>query len=352
MSDDYPFTDVNGHPNKQKMLDVYKKMLLNCDNTQYLISTYPKLYRYLKYDASLHEQYENEEYYQNNYGQKIQNLYGYSMDTPEYTNTIKTMCYVEKLDLNIDWDEYFNFDHQIPENYIQNLYNLNFSDIVPIYWFNYIRLLSLKSNSSDTLKKFINDYTYTIEQIINDESDINITTHNIDKIFIGIVRIYINNDTIVNFDDFLMVYNPDMIEFFYMCMRPRSMVIDYLIDNPHIDVNIESKYNNILDTRNNTLIEQYRIILNEHKTLDSIVGIINQLVIPTKNEQLPELLQLYAEPYNGWSNIVSTIYTDDIINNYILRDYNLKNIAILKMLKYCCRYLRTIYPNNNDGVII
>jgi hypothetical protein len=211
-------------------------------------------------------------------------------------------------------------------------------------------VLSETFNSTSTLKTLMDNYAYSTLQVKRGRQKIFDVKYFI-KIFNGISRFYINKCNIVNIDEFLTIDVLDVNDFSpYMHMR--SCIIDYLIDNPHIDVNIESKYNDRLDAKNNILMGQYRGALNEHKALDSVVGIITQFAT-TRNQRLPELLQIYAEAYGGWNNIVSANYGGtadhhEDINPYVLREKHMKYIATLNMLKHYCKYLKNTYPNPDD----
>jgi len=334
------------------ILKIFSELMLDGNNRELSIR-YPIIYEYLIYDAQKDEHYENELLYHDTYGPTIQNLEYYITryepsrnytDTPRmYKNIIKTMCYVDKLDLNINWNEYFINNNTIPFGGD----DVFFYECVPIYMFNFIKLLNFPWNE---IMGFIDYYVDSKQQINN--FDLFPSKVYFDKIFLGVVRSNIDDGYIINLDDFFAAYRPP-VEIFNKHMEIRGMVIDYLIDNPDIDVNIESRFNGLAEFNNNELRRLYKNELNEHKALDSIVDIINKLAMPTKIEHLQDLLKLYTSEYNGYNIIPPSMNINNDINNdivanivaNILEDTYLRNIAILNMLNYHCRYMKTIYRN-------
>jgi len=304
---DYPFN------NPRVALDIFIGILTNFDlDHEEFVDEYPNLYRYLTYDAQSQSRCENIIEYHRSYAVYLENN--------EQNNGLITMCYIDSLDLNMDWLIYFldGFSLQDRER------GANFTRIFPIYLFNYIKLLNFQQNQ---LMVFIEYYAIAFRWV----QFLKIIRY-IDKIFLGVVRSNIDTGGIINLDT---IFTTTMDRVY---IKYRSMVIDYLIDNQHIDVNIESIYNDVLDVFNTTLKTQYGNIL-EQTPLRSVSSIINQLAIPTRNQRLRGLLNLYAENYGGWGSISAVINNTNLLNPYII---------FLGTFKYYCKYLRNTFPNIFD----
>jgi hypothetical protein len=306
---DYPFNN-----NPVVALNLFIGIFTNFDfGHEDFIIEYPNLYKYLTYDAQSQSRCENIIEYQESYESYFGNT--------EQNNSLKTMCYIDSLDLNMEWYIYF-----LEGNSTENLRGIElfFTRNFPIYMFNYIKLLNFHQNQ---LMEFIDYYAGAFRslQFIK-------TTRYINKIFLGVVRSNIDTGGIINLDT---IFTTTMDRVY---IKYRSMVIDYLIDNQHIDVNIESRYNDLLDVFNTTLQDQYRGLL-DNTSLYSVSSIISQLAIPTRNQRLRGLLNLYAENYGGWGSISAVINNTNLLNPYII---------FLGTFKYYCKYLRNTFPNPND----
>lgn len=291
------------------------------------------LYIYLKFDAHKNIIYEKEKYYYDTYAEKIIKRYDYDINSKEFTNTIKTMCYLDTFDLNINWEEFFNN------------YGL---DCKPIYYYNLIKKFQ-DIIVDDIVDDTINVISSLIKIIITSDFFYETPTKSLNffyVVIIGFIRCLINKGFIVDIDNFFtapkIIGNDysDLINYGFIA-KINGMILDYLLYN-NIKFNIKSKYTNELNMIN----------INTPKILENnLYKVISNIITDYNQASFYYIIDLYVEKYGGWQNIVafrSELADYDNILKAIYNDENLNHILFFKIIKFYSNYLQEKYHNIND----
>jgi len=319
---DYPFSNLDD------FLECYKQLH---NKTIYEVNNFcPNYIHYLLYDAFLNEDFEDFEIYDNLYNNKITTLYHYEIDTLEYINAIKTMCYLDTIGIKIDWDKFF--EGKFEEFPIENFNNIKlFQDLI-------------EDNNDIDIIEFISTY---VSCIYNDKINYNISLENkyFDVIFLGMIKCFINNNSIFDMDKFFqpLEFNKyadlsSINNYYNFNMRLKGMIIDYItFDNNISIVNIKS---DIVDD----------FIDNEQKFINEInihlVKEVSKIVIDYSFIDVKDIVQLYGKKLGGWEYIKA-------LKNDGKRNWNkvkppMDLLIMMRRLKYNCYYLRKNYPNYYD----